>query len=227
MQQANTDPFQTIVLNRQADDQATTPRRNGLRTLLLTAAAAGLIALVLLVLSGLLASNGADASGTKPAARARTSTPTTIPPPTAVPTTAPAPAALAAPPALAAATTSATIAIVTSSEDWLFDTPALEVAGGGEVAATFDNRSSQRHNWVLVSGGDDVAAAVNLAAAEAGRDNDYLPSDTTHIVTSIPLLKGGVQATVSFTAPAPGNYTFLCTVPGHYDTGMSGTLTVR
>ena len=39
--------------------------------------------------------------------------------------------------------------------------------------------------------------------------------------------RGGEQETVTFTAPAAGTYTFLCTVPGHYDTGMSGTLTVR
>ncbi|HEU5090712.1 MAG TPA: plastocyanin/azurin family copper-binding protein, partial [Roseiflexaceae bacterium] len=32
---------------------------------------------------------------------------------------------------------------------------------------------------------------------------------------------------VTFKAPAPGTYTFLCTYPGHYAAGMKGTLTVE
>ena len=34
-------------------------------------------------------------------------------------------------------------------------------------------------------------------------------------------------STATFTAPAAGNYIFLCTFPGHYVAGMKGTLTVK
>jgi uncharacterized cupredoxin-like copper-binding protein len=36
----------------------------------------------------------------------------------------------------------------------------------------------------------------------------------------------GQMVAVEFTAPAPGEYPFLCNFPGHYAAGMHGTMTV-
>jgi uncharacterized cupredoxin-like copper-binding protein len=41
------------------------------------------------------------------------------------------------------------------------------------------------------------------------------------------MLAPGGKATITFTAPAAGTYTFLCTYPAHYAGGMKGTLTVN
>lgn len=35
------------------------------------------------------------------------------------------------------------------------------------------------------------------------------------------------QSTVTFTAPAPGEYVFYCSIPGHRERGMFGTLIVE
>ena len=44
---------------------------------------------------------------------------------------------------------------------------------------------------------------------------------------STPVISPGQNDTFSFTAPAPGNYIFFCSVDGHRQLGMVGTLVVR
>ena len=41
------------------------------------------------------------------------------------------------------------------------------------------------------------------------------------------LIEGNETSSVTFTAPGPGTYTFLCTFPEHYAGGMKGTLTIQ
>src|SRR5688500_17357102 len=46
-----------------------------------------------------------------------------------------------------------------------FDQATLSAKAGGPVKVTIKNGSTaQKHSWVLVKGGDDVAAKVNAAA---------------------------------------------------------------
>ncbi len=45
--------------------------------------------------------------------------------------------------------------------------------------------------------------------------------------TKSDLVKPGQTVTVEFTPTAKGNYEFFCTVPGHREAGMKGTLTVQ
>lgn len=87
-----------------------------------------------------------------------------------------------------------------------------------------NNATSQQHNWVLVDGGDQVAAQV---AAAAATQPDYLPVDRTAILAVTPMLNGGESATIELPALDPGQYTYLCTFPGHYEQGMKGVLDVN
>jgi azurin len=141
---------------------------------------------------------------------------------TPVPTTTP------APPTATPAPTGQPVSIGTNGGDWQFDTDALEVAAGKDIALTFHNSAkTTAHNWVLVSGGDDAAAAVNKAGELAGEAAAYIPDDARIIARTAGLVKGGQSETVTFTAPAAGTYTYLCTFPGHLELGMKGVLTVR
>jgi len=47
------------------------------------------------------------------------------------------------------------------------------------------------------------------------------------VIASTKMLGPGETATVTFTAPAPGVYDYICTFPGHALAGMRGTLTVK
>ncbi|MEN9937476.1 MAG: hypothetical protein RLZZ387_4055 [Chloroflexota bacterium] len=112
-------------------------------------------------------------------------------------------------------------------ENLAYSPATLTATAGQEVTVTFKNNSSaQQHNWVLVNGGDDVAAAVDEEAVNAGPP-DYLPAEKTNIVAATKMLQPGASETVTFTAPAAGTYTFICTYPAHYAGGMKGTLTVQ
>lgn len=108
-----------------------------------------------------------------------------------------------------------------------FDTISLTVHSGQRVTLTFANVSTIfQHNWVLVAGGDDVAEEVNQAATAGGPARDYIPTDSSAILAHTRLTDPGESDTVTFTAPPPGEYTYLCTFPGHYLAGMQGTLVV-
>lgn len=79
-----------------------------------------------------------------------------------------------------------------------YDTTSLE-APAGETTFDFDNPSAIPHDFVIEKDGQKVAG--------------------TEVIT---------EAEESITADLePGEYTFLCTVPGHAQAGMEGTLTVK
>jgi azurin len=121
----------------------------------------------------------------------------------------------------------ANLNVSTAGEALQFAPATLNATAGQQVKVTFKNGSAaQQHNWVLVKGGDDVAQKVDDAGATAGTAAGYIPSDP-NIISNVKLLNGGETGSTSFTAPAAGTYTFLCTFPGHYAAGMKGTLTVK
>ena len=117
--------------------------------------------------------------------------------------------------------------IGSAGENLAFDQPALTAKAGEQVTVTFKNNSTaQQHNWVLVKGGDDVAAKVDEEGTNAGPP-DYLPSGSADVIAGTKIVQPGGSETVTFTAPAAGSYVFLCTYPAHYAGGMKGTLTVQ
>ncbi len=80
----------------------------------------------------------------------------------------------------------------------LYDTTSLEV-DSGEVEIDFENPSSIGHDFDVEKDGKEVAS--------------------TEVIT---------QSEESTTAELePGTYTFFCSVPGHREAGMEGTLTVK
>jgi azurin len=83
------------------------------------------------------------------------------------------------------------------------------------------------HNFVLLAKGTDPAAFTN-AAATAGATGYIAPAMKAKVLASTPMAGAGETVDVTFKAPAaPGVYTFLCTFPGHFLSGMKGTLTVK
>jgi azurin len=116
--------------------------------------------------------------------------------------------------------------LTTPGEQLQFQPAALNATANQPTTVNFKNGSTaQKHNWVLVKGGDDVAQKVDEAGATAGDAKGYIPDDP-NIIAHTNLLDAGATGTASFTVPA-GTYTFLCTFPGHFVAGMKGTLTVK
>jgi plastocyanin len=79
-----------------------------------------------------------------------------------------------------------------------FDTTTLS-SKPGKVTIEFDNPSVIGHNVAIESDGEELAVSKTITT-------------------------GKTSLTVDL---EPGTYTFLCTVPGHAEAGMEGTLTVK
>lgn len=126
-----------------------------------------------------------------------------------------------------------TLEIGIKGEELAFDKDTLEttVAEGEEVVLEFTNTSqTQEHNWILLNHNDmDQAGEFNDVAAQAV-DTGYYPEDDAELMDMViahsQTLQPGENETVTFDAPAAGDYLYICTVPGHFAAGDYGTLTV-
>jgi azurin len=150
------------------------------------------------------ACKSAKAQENKPAPAANTAATATPDPakPTAAPT---------------AATPATELHIESVGNQMKFDKDSLTVKTGAKVHLTFVSHSTlavMPHNWVLAKPGTE--AAVALAGLNKGEAADYV--DPGPNVLAHTALANGDKKTVdvTFTAPAPGTYPYICTVPGHY-----------
>lgn len=115
---------------------------------------------------------------------------------TATPSASPSPSA--SPVATPATETAAAgaTAVTVAAGDLFFDPKELTIAANTDVQVTLNNGGALAHDWAV-------------------RDQN--------IGTS--LLNPGASETITVNLPA-GSYQFYCTVPGHAEAGMVGTLTV-
>lgn len=112
-----------------------------------------------------------------------------------------------------------------------FSTDKIEAKAGEQLKVVLKNtgtlpKEAMAHNWVLLKPGSDPAAFC--AAAMTAKDTDYIPPALKdQVIANVALLGPGKSGEVTFTAPAPGDYTWLCSFPPHFQVGMKGTLTVK
>lgn len=92
--------------------------------------------------------------------------------------------------------------------------PVWNVPAGAQVELTLDNQGGLQHDWAIVQPGSEVPVPFDPAA-----NGDLLLWDAG-------VVDPGQSATLAFTAPAPGEYTVICTVAGHYP-AMQGRLVVQ
>ena len=111
------------------------------------------------------------------------------------------------------------------AETMTFNLTSLTVQSGHKVHLVLKNNAKSPlmpHNWVLTRTGTEPAVAlagVNLKA------EGYLAAGDANVLAATPLALPGATSEITFTAPAPGTYPYICTVPGHYML-MKGKLTV-
>ena len=107
-----------------------------------------------------------------------------------------------------------------------FEKPELTLKAGSKVKLVFSNKDDMPHNFVIVQKGQ--AVAVGELAMKMGLDavkKSHIPN-TPKLLFNTTLVGPGASQTIYFVAPAPGQYTYVCTVPGHFYV-MQGTLTVE
>lgn len=92
-----------------------------------------------------------------------------------------------------------TLQLVASESALAYDATSLD-SKPGKVTIDFSNPSALEHDVAIEgSGGEEIAGSELIAESKTAVSADL----------------------------APGTYTFYCTVPGHREAGMEGTLTVK
>jgi plastocyanin len=196
-----------MTLQHETEPQATDPRplpamiRSMLRTVALTVV---LVAIAAGCSSPTGSSSGwsfgpslPPASGEASAAPSASTVPSAPP---SAPPSASAPASVAPSPTAASASPAGNatpLTIGTRTGDELeFEPDEVSAAAGSRVSVTFENLASLPHNLTF-------GAPIDVATG--------------------PVVDPGASETIEFDAPAPGDYTFMCTI----HPGMEGTLTVE
>jgi azurin len=107
-----------------------------------------------------------------------------------------------------------------------YDPDSVVVPAGVTVKLKLKNLStdaSMPHNWLLVY--DGMMEVVANAGLSAGKDAGYVPKISDVLVAS--KLLGPLEVTeLTFPAPPPGKYNYVCTYPGHWSI-MNGVFIVQ
>ena len=112
-----------------------------------------------------------------------------------------------------------------------FSTTTIEAAAGESLRIVVRSQGAMpkvamAHNFVLLQPGTDAASFANEGAMHRGAD--FIPPGMTdRVIAKTPMAGAGETVETTITAPGPGSYPFVCTFPGHFMAGMSGTLVVQ
>jgi azurin len=119
---------------------------------------------------------------------------------------------------------------LSSSDQMKYDKTSITVPAGKKVKLTLTHtgklpKTTMGHNFVLLKEGTNVQDFATKAIA--AKASDYIPADQkASIIANTKLIGGGQSDTITFDAPAPGTYTYICTFPGHFAV-MKGEFTVK
>jgi uncharacterized cupredoxin-like copper-binding protein len=104
-------------------------------------------------------------------------------------------------------------------DEFTYDPSTITVKAGEDFTVTFENNGALEHTFNVLKAGEEIEHVK-----EDIGDEEHLHEALLFDMHEVP---AGGSETATFTAPSePGEYTFVCVVPGHIDAGMVGTLVV-
>ncbi len=107
-----------------------------------------------------------------------------------------------------------------------FDLPAFDVQAGTRLKLVFNNNDDMMHNLLVVQPGSaDRVGELAIALGLDGPDQHYVP-DLDEVLFHTVLLEPETMEAIYFTVPdEPGEYSYVCSFPGHSFT-MRGIMRV-
>ncbi|HLF01483.1 MAG TPA: cupredoxin domain-containing protein [Anaerolineales bacterium] len=111
--------------------------------------------------------------------------------------------------------------IMLQASGMTYQPATIEVTAGQPVKLTFQNTDALEHDFSIM----EIPMASMGATAEpmAGHDMENMATDPQlHMAVAM-----NATNTMEFTPTKPGTYEFFCTVAGHKEAGMKGTLIVK
>jgi len=107
------------------------------------------------------------------------------------------------------------ITISTIEDKMLYDIKEFNVETGKSVILTFKNKDFPPHNLLIVKPGKaDEVANLAIALGNDGFGKQWRP-DTPMILWGSTMIDYDEETVISFIAPPPGDYPYVCTFPGH------------
>jgi azurin len=97
-----------------------------------------------------------------------------------------------------------------------FDMPMYEIKAGSKIRLVFNNNDDMMHNVVgVMPGTADEVAELAIKLGLKGSQMNYVPK-SSNVLFNTALLQPHSSESIYFIAPTkPGEYTFMCTYPGH------------
>lgn len=122
--------------------------------------------------------------------------------------------------------------VIEGYDDMSYSVTEIKAEPGEELKVVMKTisdlpESQMAHNFILLK--KDVYVRSYAVECAEYPDNDYIvPGSQDKIIAMTDMVAGGESDAVVFEAPEePGEYTYVCTFPGHYLGGMKGTLIVE
>jgi len=97
-----------------------------------------------------------------------------------------------------------------SASEFAFDPPDVTIPAATEVPVTLENAGGVTHNWTVLS-------------EEIGSEAEF---SEDLVLAQVPDTEAGASTEEAITLEA-GTYQVICTIAGHFDGGMTGTVTVQ
>lgn len=120
------------------------------------------------------------------------------------------------------ATPTATQSLAVTAKEFGFAPAQLTVTSGQPVELSFQNTGAVEHDWSV----REIDLTGTPIATEA-TGGGHMTGDA-HDAPELHVAAGpGGQGKLTFTPSKAGTYEVLCTVAGHKEAGMVGTLTVK
>ena len=109
--------------------------------------------------------------------------------------------------------------VVIEGREWGFDPPLIEIPVGHRVRLTLVNDGRAEHDVEIAT---LVAERIEAAGVEHGRLGGGPHTEDVVATHAMP----GTESSVLFTATKAGRFEFACTILGHREAGMVGTIVV-
>ncbi len=109
-----------------------------------------------------------------------------------------------------------------TATDIAYDATQLAVPVNQPVRLTLENDGVLEHDFTI----REITVADVHAPAESEADGHAMSEDVHDLALHVAAPANGGQAVLEFTPTEAGEYEYYCTVSGHKEAGMVGTLVV-